>query len=261
MSFESAKKYGYIGSIIRVVTPIIIIVAVFALIIAFFASLVSTIGATSSLATSVLLIGVIGAIFAVGIVDFAGYILFLIAMNRLSEYYKEKVIFKNVLNALIIQIITAVVTFTVLIAWLFFSWSSLTSTAIATSTSMPIFTRLAIYVVLFAVFLPITIYCGLLYKRAFDKLAEKSGVDGFKTAGLLYLIGSILGSLIIWIAWIFIAQNFKKLTPTQPAFQQAPYTTYQPNPEPQTATTKRCPTCGAENSPDSLYCAKCGRQL
>ena len=51
---------------------------------------------------------------------------------------------------------------------------------------------------------------GLLYMRAFNKLKEKSGVDNFGTAGLLYLIGVFI-PLITWIAWIFAAMGFNKL--------------------------------------------------
>jgi uncharacterized membrane protein len=258
MSFESAKKYGNIGSMIRIITPVIMIVVVVALLVAFFATIISAVGniLTPTFASSALLIGLFGTIFAIGVVDLAGYILFLIAMNRLSQYYNEKIIFKNVLNALIIQIIVATVTFTVLIAWLFSNWTNLTA---ATSTSVPLLTRLSIYALIIPVSLAISIYCGLLYKRAFDKLSEKSGVDSFRTAGLLFLIGGIIGSLIIWIAWIFANSGFRKLSPTQ----QPPQSTYR-NDYGQTSvtgTTKYCPACGAENSLDSLYCAKCGRQL
>lgn len=260
MSFESAKKYGYIGSIIRVVTPIVILVATVAIVITFFASLVSTVGSSVTPTTPLytLLIGVFVVIFATGAVDLAGYILFLIAMNRLSHYYNEKGIFKNVLTALIIQIIASAVAFTVLIAWLFSNWGNLLT---ATSTTTPLLTRLGLYAVIIPVSLAISIYCGLLYKRAFDKLAEKSGVDSFRTAGLLFLIGGIIGNLIIWIAWILAGIGFSKLKPGQP--QTQPSTTYsiaQPQ-VPLKDATKYCPACGAENSPDSLYCTKCGRQL
>ena len=51
---------------------------------------------------------------------------------------------------------------------------------------------------------------GVLYMRSFNKLKEKSGVDNFGTAGLLYLIGVFI-PIIAWIAWIFAAMGFNKL--------------------------------------------------
>lgn len=266
MSFESAKKMGFTASIIELVVPIVSLALVIALYAVLISSIFSSFSSVSGASTtsSVLFASVFPYLFIpIAAVSLAGLILFLIAMYRLSHHYNEKVIFKNPLNVLIIQIVSTAIAMVILFAVFFFTIGNITPTS--TSTSVPVFNSLfnllaPIAVVVIVMYI-ITIYCGLLYKRAFDKLAEKSGVDSFRTAGLLYLIGSILGNLIIWIAWIFIAQGFKKLTPTQPAPQQSPYTTYQPNPENQTALTKRCPTCGAENSPDSLYCAHCGRQL
>jgi uncharacterized membrane protein len=54
--------------------------------------------------------------------------------------------------------------------------------------------------------------------RAFNKLGEKSEVDNFKTAGLLYLLGGALaivgiGALLSWIAWIFAFMGFRSLKP------------------------------------------------
>lgn len=99
---------------------------------------------------------------------------------------------------------------------------------------------------------------GLLYMRAFNKLGEKSGVDNFGTAGLLYLIGAII-PLVGWIAWIFAAIGFHKLKPV-PA--TAPTVSYQTQPPlSSTAQTKRCPNCGTENSADALYCSSCGKTL
>jgi uncharacterized membrane protein len=68
--------------------------------------------------------------------------------------------------------------------------------------------------------------------RAFNKLAEKSGDDNFKTAGLLYLLGTVLtivliGGLLIWIAWIFAAMGFNSLKPKEPPAPTSAYPTSQ----------------------------------
>jgi uncharacterized membrane protein len=264
MSFESAKKMGFTASIIQLTVPVIAIAVLVAFYISLFSSILSTVGGASTSSASVwfttLLPFIIIPIVAVGL---AGYILFLIAMYRLSLHFNEKAIFKNLLNALIIQIISSVVVTVVVFLVLLTSFGSLAPTATLNGTTF-FWSFLGLFAVVILAMYIVSIYCGLLYKRSFDKLAEKSGVEGFRTAGLLYFIGSILGNLIVWIAWIFVAQSFNKLTPTQQVTQQSPYTTYQPyqpSPAAQTTPTKRCPTCGADNSPDSLYCAKCGHQL
>jgi uncharacterized membrane protein len=261
MSFESAKKMGFTASIIQLVVPIAAIALFVAFYISLFSSILSSFSGGSTLSSSVWFASVFPFIFIpIAAVSLAGLILFLVAMHRLSQYYNEKAIFKNPLNALIIQIIGSAVVMVIVFTVILTSMVGLTPTTNSTATTF--FSNFIwLLIGVGAIAFVISVYCGLLYKRAFDKLAEKSGVDSFRTAGLLYLIGSILGSLITWIAWIFIAQGFKKLTPTQPTPQQTPYTTYQPYPATQTAATKHCPACGAENSPDSLYCAKCGRQL
>lgn len=261
MSFESAKKMGFTASIIQLVVPVVAIALIVVFYISLFSSILFSISGGSTLTSSVWFASVFPFLFIpIAAISLAGLILFLIAMHRLSQYYNEKVIFRGPLNALIIQIVSTAVAMVVLFAVILTSVGSLT--AASTLNSKNFFsTYIGVFAaVIIAIFI-MSVYCGLLYKRSFDKLAEKSGVEGFRTAGLLYLIGSILGSLITWIAWIFIAQGFKKLTHTQPVSQQAPYTTYQPYTVTPTATTKQCPACGADNSPDSLYCEKCGRKL
>ena len=99
---------------------------------------------------------------------------------------------------------------------------------------------------------------GVLYMRAFNKLKEKSGVDNFGTAGLLYLIGVFI-PIIAWIAWIFAAMGFKKLKAAQPLHTYVPYSVHPPLST--TMQTKRCPNCGAENLTDALYCSSCGKPL
>ena len=94
--------------------------------------------------------------------------------------------------------------------------------------------------------------------RAFDKLKEKSGVDNFGTAGLLYLIGVFI-TPIMWIAWIFAAMGFNKLKATPAAPQTGSY--YTQPPLSSTMQTKRCPNCGTENYGDAFYCRTCGKTL
>jgi uncharacterized membrane protein len=190
-----------------------------------------------------------------------GYILFLVAMHRLSQYYSERLIFSNLIRALIIQIVTAVIIAVVVFALLFIWSGSIAIGPNSTSTPSAVFSLLAVYAVAGIIGFVVSIYCSFLYKRSFDRLAEKSGVDNFRTTGLLYLIGTILniagvGSIIVWIGWIFAAMGYRKLQPLPTA--PAPFVPpYQPGP----VVTKRCSACGADNSPDAVYCRNCGRPI
>ena len=99
--------------------------------------------------------------------------------------------------------------------------------------------------------------------RAFNKLGEKSGINNFKTAGLLYLIGMVLsivgiGVLLLWIAWIFAALGFHSLKPSSTStFVSSDLQTSLTG----IAQKKFCPYCGTENTADSIYCVVCGKKL
>ena len=97
---------------------------------------------------------------------------------------------------------------------------------------------------------------GVLYMRAFNKLKEKSGVDNFGTAGLLYLIGVFI-PLIRWIGWIFAAMGFNKLkaapaitmlTPTQPTIVNSD-------------ANQALPQLRNRKRADAIFCGNCGKPL
>jgi uncharacterized membrane protein len=89
------------------------------------------------------------------------------------------------------------------------------------------------YLAVLAVAFIFAVVSGIFYMRAFNKLSEKSGVDNFKTAGLLYLIGAAtaiigIGALIQWIAWIFAAMGYSSLKPKEPLTSPSTYSVPQP---------------------------------
>jgi hypothetical protein len=106
------------------------------------------------------------------------------------------------------------------------------------------------------------IISSILIMRAFNKLGEKSGVDSFKTVGLLYLLGVLLsivgiGAILSWIAFIFAAIGFYRLKPTV----AAPAVTYSTESPLVTVQAKRSPYCSTENKLDAAYCRFCGKPL
>jgi uncharacterized membrane protein YfhO len=111
---------------------------------------------------------------------------------------------------------------------------------------------IALFAILTIIFVIIYV---LLWYRAFNKLGEKSGVDAFKTAGLLYALGTFI-PLLSCIAWIFAAKGYKQLKQQQPP--QNNTNNYN------TTTTDNeifCSQCGTKNLTNTTYCKQCGQPL
>ncbi len=256
MSFETGRTTGLVASIIAVVLPVIALVGFGALLFALISSLTSTIAGNASLVNPFAFsIGLIALAAVVVILAIIGFVLFVVSMYNLSHYYNEPNIFKNVLYAILLVVIQIVV-----VVVLFITFFTIASTSIGPATTNPssvsLFPIVSLVAVV-AVSIILGIISALFIMRAFNKLAEKSGVDSFKTAGLLYFIGVILsivfvGGLIQWIGWIFAAMGFYRLKPSV-----TPPVSYPQMP----LTVKRCPHCGAENSPEAAYCKACGRPI
>ena len=278
MSFESGRKLGLTASLIAVLMPVIIGIVYVLLIFSsitrsFSGSNPSSSGLSPFPLSTIILFSLVGAI------TLAGLILFVISMHRLSQYYNEPSIFKNTLYAFIINIVGTITAIAIEAALIGNLTRSITPTNTQTTAVTPIptvppitniFVQLIVgFLVLAAVALVLGIVSAILYMRAFNKLGEKSRVDTFKTAGLLYLIGAVLtivgvGILLIWIAWIFAALGFNSLKPS-PTPTTPTYSTVQPpaiQPQLTGLTQKRyCTYCGTENNFDAIYCRACGKQL
>lgn len=153
--------------------------------------------------------------------SFASYILFLFSMKGFSEYYSEPKIFKNSLYPLVISssggIICIIVAYTFITPIL-----NQLSVYINSSSNVP---PTSIFISFFQVFafiwLAISVIGtlnGFFYRRAFYALAEKSGEQNFKQAGLFMLIGGIsmiilVGGLIFFIGLIFAILGFFHMKP------------------------------------------------
>jgi uncharacterized membrane protein len=264
MSLESGRKLGLISSLAIVILPAVVIPLVIA---ASIFSVMSRISSGSSTFNPFLTYALYAAI---GIVAFASYILFLVSMRRLSKYYNEPAIFRNVLYGFLLNFVGAAVAYGVEILFfssIFNSISSGTNTVAAVTPnpiSPSIISNLFIALLgMLAIVFVFAIISAVFYMLAFNKLAAKSGVDNFKTAGLLMLLGFVLiivgvGILLVWIAWILVAMGFHSLkpqaTPSVQSASPASAITY-------SAQRKYCPYCGTENTTDAIYCRHCGKPL
>jgi uncharacterized membrane protein len=276
MSLQSGRKLGLAASLIQIIIPVIAVIVVVIAIVYMIASIPATLtGPNPTLPNfSFLYLGFVAVLVLVGIVTFIGIILFIIAMHSLSHYYNEPGIFKNALYGFILNIVGSIVAVVVEFVFVLRSIGSLSpsSTLPAAVTPTPplppltsIFAQFVLgFLAVLAVGFVLAIISAVLYMRAFNKLAEKSGIDNFRTAGLLYLLGQVLaivlvGALLVWIGWIFAAMGFNSIKPKEPPPPTLVYTTSQTT----MPTIKKiyCPNCGTENDANATYCKYCGRKL
>lgn len=161
--------------------------------------------------------------------SFASYILFLVSMNGLAKYYNEPKIFKNILYPLIISASAGITSFIAAYTFLIPILDQI-SAYINQPGNIP---PTSIFISLFQVFAfmwiaisIIGILNGIFYRRAFYALAEKSGEQNFKQAGLFMFIGGILmiiivGGIIFFIGLIFAVLGFFSMKPKDAQSQSA----------------------------------------
>ena len=174
-------------------------------------------------------VGILGSGF-VGILGLIGIILVLIAMKGLADYYKEGGIFNNALYGFITIIVGGVAFVAVLvvsvlmaIATLPIDWTNPAewSTMLQDLTDFGVLWGLIGSIILAVVVAFVfVIVSAIFYRKSFNLLAAKSGVNMFGIAGLLLLIGAVLtvilvGFVLMWIAFILLAVGFFSIkTPT-----------------------------------------------
>jgi uncharacterized membrane protein len=269
MTAVPGKNLGLTASLINVVVPVIAVVAVVAYII----TLINTIsGVNSSTLSDTTMYNVYGiGLIALGVLSFLGVILFIVAMYQLSRYYNEHGIFNNVIIGFVVTIVGSIITYILAFVYVLsaanqFAGLSASSYTSSTVTSLVMQFLVALAVLLVVIYL-IAIVSSIFYMRAFNKLADKSEVGSFHTAGILYLVGTVLtvlgiGLILIWIAWIYAASGFHSLKPKSAPAPTPIYTSPPPPNQPVfAASTKRCPYCGADNNPNAMYCRNCGKPI
>jgi uncharacterized membrane protein len=270
VSLETGKKLGFISSLIFVIVPIVAV----GLLLSFIGAIVSAVtinGPTTGTlspgfgnAFSLLGIGLVISVIILVVLSIIGLVLLLVAMSNLANYYKEPGIFKNILYAVIMNILTVVVAVVLEFALLVPASRNISVSGTATTPSSLFGGVLIGLIAIVIVAVVMSIISSVLVMRSFNLLGEKSEVDSFKTTGLLYLIGTLtailgIGGIISWIGFIFAAIGFHRLKPLPPTSVPV---TYPPQTSPTIALqTKRCPYCQTENRLDATYCRFCGKPL
>jgi uncharacterized membrane protein len=183
-----------------------------------------------------------------GAIALVGFILVLVALHGLANYYKENGIFNNALYgfvAAIVGVVAAVAAAVYVILYtsiltdfldkIYPGWngnySSLagltpTTSNITKSDVTPVLEAVFSVLAILWVFLMISAYFN---RRSLKMLSAKANVGLFSTAGLLLIIGAILaivliGFLLMWIAVLLMAIAFFQIQPQpkQPIAPAAP---------------------------------------
>src|SRR5665647_1630044 len=175
MSFESFRSKGLVATLLIILLPIVSAVISVALV---FSNVLS-----SSIYLSLFF----------SLLGYAGYVLFLSAMNGLSKHYNDPKIFRNSLYGFITTIIGAIVFIFLLEVFLFPAFDQLntfnqvnTVKNVAATPSVSTFLSfLTVVVFIWLGQFVIALFQGIFFRRAFYALAEKSGESRFRTC-LLY---------------------------------------------------------------------------
>jgi uncharacterized membrane protein len=216
-----------------------------------------------------------------GLAGLAGIVLFMVAMKGFAGDYKDAGIFNNALYGVLSGIVVAAVAGGLLVAVIFMNLGSVISTFNPVPAPTDLLQSILGYVMpVMPVFAVAGLVQALFTMRAFNMLAVKSNARLFRTAGLALLAGSVLalilacvgvllffaasisatavlviplaGTMVSYLAWIVAAKAFFSIK--APTNQTLPAS-------PAVGQVKYCSQCGAENLPDAVFCARCGKKL
>ena len=274
MTLESDRMLGGIGALLIVIS-----------------SITSFLSLAQFLVPS-LFLSVLGLPF--GFLGLAGLILFMIAMKGFAAHYKDSGIFNNALYWILTSIIAGVVAVALSIAVLLSVLSSIIGAMTPFTPANPptlssVLDALRPLIVYFIpvgiVVFAIMVLSVVFIMRAFNRLADASGVRLFRTVGLLFLVGialtgalgllavvlvfsgsiaisavlplTVVSGLVSFVTWILATIGFFRI--------RAPISQAFPQPTSQAvasgAQVKYCPRCGAENLADATYCTHCGQRF
>ena len=185
-----------------------------------------------------------------GVIALVGFVLVLVALHGLADYYKESGIFSNALYGFIAAIIGVVAAALAAVYVIFYtsiltnflheiypswngSWSSLSGLTPTTSniTVKDVTPVIGAIFLVFAILWIFLIISAFFNRRSLKALATKTRVGLFSTAGLLLIIGAILtivliGFVLMWIAVLLMVIAFFQIStqPEQPVAPAAPPT-------------------------------------
>jgi uncharacterized membrane protein len=197
------------------------------------------------------------------IVSIAGIVLIFIAVKTISELTKDEEIYKNYLIHFIISIITIVALFVIMLVAFGvaggFTWISGLETAEITDIESFIAefgTIIGGCLVALVVGWILSILAAIYLRRSYNKIAEHTKVDLFKTTGLLYFIGAITTIIIIGLLIIIIAKIIEII-----AFFSLPDELSKGAGGGKKEPDRRCPNCDRGIPMDAKVCPYCSKKF
>lgn len=149
-----------------------------------------------------------------------------------------------------------------LVVWL--AWSSLSET-------IPMIPSLAEYWYIFLVFSIVTIavFAGIGFFAGVGLAVLFSGIGGALLGCYVFLFDpwAIIGGFVAGIVWLYVINRLiakiteKKKEVIKPAPPLPSPPTYPPTALPSPAIPQTCPSCGAEITPEVVYCPTCGQRI
>jgi len=210
------------------------------------------------------------------VLGIAGFILTLIAIKNISDYFQDHSIFSNMLISVVLAIVGLIIGGVVVAAAIFrmVGLGSLTSgSSTAPTLSSDFVGAIAALVVGLAVIWIVFIISSYFLRKSYNSIATRLNIGMFRTAALVYFIGAILiiliglGFLLILVAQILFIIAFFSIPETPPTNFPggAPGVFPPPPPMPSmggagmpTSTPKFCSKCGASLAADAVFCPSCG---
>jgi uncharacterized membrane protein len=134
-----------------------------------------------------------------------GWILILVAVKRIADEAHDSSIFNNALIAAVLAII-GIIIFAVIVAAAFLSLVGLGSLSSANPPPAGVIGVILGALAGLAVVWILGIVGSFFLWRSFKGVGDKTSVNMFRTAGLVYFIGSILTIILVGFFAIFVAQ-------------------------------------------------------
>jgi uncharacterized membrane protein len=193
-----------------------------------------------------------------GVIAIVGFILVLIGMKGLAEYYRDDSIFRNTISGVVFGIVGSIA----------LSIAGLTVVGSVALGAVGFFGGILLGLLLLAIVFIFYLLMAISFRKALYALSDRSGEHLFHTAGTLMFIGAVLtiivvGIVLIFIAWIIATIAFLSIrTGLQPQSYAYPPPSPSPPPAPPASSeTKYCPNCGAPVAAGATFCSHCGKQL
>lgn len=147
--------------------------------------------------------------YAGGLLAIVGFILTLLAVKNLSDYFGDRLIFRDMMIAVALAIVGTIVGVVAVVGsvakFVGFGnlYSSFQTHTVPSGNVADLIGGIILGLALLWVFFLVS---AVFLRRSYDEIGSKVNVGMFETAALIYLIGAVLTIVILGFLLIFVAQ-------------------------------------------------------